>query len=761
MGQALLKESTKKLSHGVKARDLKLDRLSALKFLHPHLDANEEEKKRFDSEIQILSALDDPQICTIHVINETEDGQIFIDMPYYEGQTLKEKVASGQLSVENIINIAIQIAEGLAKVHEHGIAHLNLKPTNVIITEDGLAKIVDFGLTKLIKQTHPTKTSTTPDTMAYMSPEQIRGEAVDRRTDIWSLGVIFYEMVTGQLPFKGDDEQTVMDSILHKKPESIPTASGRRGAPREWEQIVNKAMAKGLDERYQDLDEMLADLRSLRKKMERRKKRQQVIRQKKIFVLAAILLLVGGGLMVAKVIFPGNGGEIPDQLPKMEAYKRYDRGLSFWFTDPTKAVAHLEQAVALDSTFIKGFRALAIAYDITGNRQKALQSARKAETLSREKDAKEYFHSLIVEFSVRKNWEQAIEYRKRYLELQPDDVDMRLKLGYDLSRRMKEFSEAIFHFNKVIELDPKNLSGLLGPTYNYLGHAYLYLGQFDKAMNALEQYQALAPNNPDPLHSIADALQLMGKYEQAIAQYAEIIQKYPNFYEAYEDLGLSYLAIGKWRQARSTFNRYLSAVPEGLLPNGHLLLARVYFIQENSPLAEHEINEALARNPQFLPAHWLRGLIALTVSGNLDTARGKLQTIEKLLASPDAHDQTACYHHLRGRILLAKDGVTEGLAALRKAEETSPRDFIYFKKELANGYLSAGFAREAMQEAKNLLAFNERDGEVLALFGLAHEREGELDEAKKYFRQAQRAWSAADADFLPLRRLQSKLGEWP
>jgi len=249
-----------------KAEDTKLKRAVALKFLPPDLTRDEEAKERFVHEAQAASALDHSNICTIYEIDETDDGQIFICMAYYEGETLKKKVSSDQLSVSSVIDIAIQIAQGLAKAHEHGITHRDIKPANVMITKEGVVKIVDFGLAKLAGQTKLTKSGMTLGTVAYMSPEQARGEEVDHRTDIWALGVVLYEMITGQLPFKGEYEQAVVYSILCEAPK--PINSLRTGVPMELERIVNKAISKKSDERYQRMNELLADLKSLQKEIE-------------------------------------------------------------------------------------------------------------------------------------------------------------------------------------------------------------------------------------------------------------------------------------------------------------------------------------------------------------------------------------------------------------------------------------------------------------------------------------------------------------
>jgi serine/threonine protein kinase/tetratricopeptide (TPR) repeat protein len=251
-----------------KAEDLKLKRIVALKFLPPELTRDPEAKERFIQEAQAASALDHPNICTIHEIDETADGQLFIVMACYEGDTLKKKIASGQsheagsrsagLSVDSVIDIAIQIAQGLVKAHEHGIVHRDIKPGNIMITKDGMVKILDFGLAKLVGQVGLTKTGKIFGTVAYMSPEQARGEEVDHRTDIWSFGVLLYEMITGLLPFRAEYDQAVLYSILNEQPEPITTL--RSEVLSEIDTIVSKCIEKESDRRFQTADDLLTDL---------------------------------------------------------------------------------------------------------------------------------------------------------------------------------------------------------------------------------------------------------------------------------------------------------------------------------------------------------------------------------------------------------------------------------------------------------------------------------------------------------------------
>ncbi|UCE21756.1 MAG: serine/threonine-protein kinase [Candidatus Aminicenantes bacterium] len=244
-----------------KAQDTKLKRTVALKFLSPELTRDSEAKERFIHEAQTASVLDHPNICTVHEIDE-DGGQMFISMAYIEGESLRDKVKAGPMKLKDALNIAVQVTEGLNEAHEKGIVHRDIKSANIMVTAKGQAKIMDFGVAKLAGQTRFTRTGATMGTAAYMSPEQSRGEKVDHRTDIWSLGVVLYEMVIGQLPFRGDHEQAMMYSILNEEPE--PMTGMRTGVPMELERIVNKALTKDPAARYQHTDDMLVDLKLLK-----------------------------------------------------------------------------------------------------------------------------------------------------------------------------------------------------------------------------------------------------------------------------------------------------------------------------------------------------------------------------------------------------------------------------------------------------------------------------------------------------------------
>ncbi len=243
------------------AEDTKLNRQVALKFLPSNLTRDQETKERFLHEARAASTLDHPNICNVHEIEETEGGQIFICMGYYKGESLKERIERGPLEPAEALGIALQIARGLSRAHESGIVHRDIKPANIIVTERGEAKIVDFGLAKLAGQSKMTRIGTTLGTVSYMSPEQTRGDGVDGRTDIWSLGVVLYEMLTGRVPFKGDYEQAVIYSILNEQAE--PLDSSLHGAPPELQEIIDRCLAKDPEDRYRTADDLIADFGAL------------------------------------------------------------------------------------------------------------------------------------------------------------------------------------------------------------------------------------------------------------------------------------------------------------------------------------------------------------------------------------------------------------------------------------------------------------------------------------------------------------------
>jgi serine/threonine protein kinase/tetratricopeptide (TPR) repeat protein len=244
-----------------RAEDTRLKRTVALKFLSPELTRDEHAKHRFLAEAQAASRLDHPNIITIHEIEETKDGQLFLVLSCYEGETVEDRLEKGPMPVDEAVGLAIHVARGMEAAHSKGIVHRDIKPSNVFLTDDGRAKILDFGLAKLAGQTRITRVGSTVGTVAYMSPEQAHGGDVRAPTDIWSLGVVLYEALTGGLPFPGERPEAVLYSVVHEEPE--PLGALRHDVPPELEAIVNRCLRKKPDERFASAAELVSALEQL------------------------------------------------------------------------------------------------------------------------------------------------------------------------------------------------------------------------------------------------------------------------------------------------------------------------------------------------------------------------------------------------------------------------------------------------------------------------------------------------------------------
>ena len=299
-----------------KAEDTTLERPVALKFLAAHAIEDPEHQARFLREAKAAARLDHQNICSIYEIGEAA-GRTFLAMAYLEGQTLKDKIAERPLKLDEVLDIALQTAHGLKSAHQKQIVHRDIKPANLMLTEEGLVKVMDFGLAQLAEGSKLTKTKTLLGTPAYMSPEQARREPTDRRTDVWSLGVVIYEMVTGRLPFRGERQEAVLYAIGNEDPE--PITALRAGLPMQLDNIVGKALAKKPDERYQHVEEMIVDLRALGKHDATDADRPgpgeaTTVRRKTAAVYGGIAALILTLAVAAATFLTGTGEESIDSL---------------------------------------------------------------------------------------------------------------------------------------------------------------------------------------------------------------------------------------------------------------------------------------------------------------------------------------------------------------------------------------------------------------------------------------------------------------
>jgi tetratricopeptide (TPR) repeat protein/tRNA A-37 threonylcarbamoyl transferase component Bud32 len=889
-----------------KAEDTVLKRTVALKFFLPEVLGDEEARTRLIREARAASVLDHPNVCTVHEVGDSDDEGLFICMGYCEGKTLRERLKGPLPGGAEALDIAIQVAEGLGHAHGRGIIHRDIKPENIAISPEGRVRIMDFGLAKLRGESAITKTGGVAGTLAYMSPEQVKGLEVDHRSDIWSLGVVLYELLTGKTPFGGLYEAAALYSIINEKP--TPPSEINPAIPGDTEAIVLRALEKRPESRYQSMKEVVEDLKRVqsegagevqpallttkgrsRKKSFRRRvmiaalvsiavaastlfvvdtfrvdadpisvavldfkndageegldrilagllttdlaqspnvrvlsrdrmleiqnelnvqevnastgcdmARQvgvqvlvsgEVVKMGKTFRINASVFDVNSKELLFAKYKEGNGpGSVFDMIDdlsrdirkelrvvprwgmdvepslatlttkSLDAYRLFSQGEDLRNSKPEEAVALMEQAVAQDTTFAEAYMELALLYNHQlGDRDKALECALRAKELSKNKSPKEYLKSLIYESWVLRNWDGVKANVTQYLELQPNDMRIKRRLGWVLARDESTYDEAIAQFTEMIEQDPNNISGETSSACNHLGNLYMYMGRFDEAIAAFESYKALAPASPAPLHSIGNAYMFSGRYDEAVRQYSEILKDDPRYFISYESLGMTYMAMGKWRDALNAFRRYLAVAPAGRSPEAHIRMASVYYEQGEFVLANEETDEALLLNTGLCSAHWTKGLIALASEGTAG-ARAELAAIEKLPENQEAEEGSPYLHHLAGRIRLAEGKGAEGVEDLRMAvKEAEREDSYFFKKELVKGCLDAGLVEDAIREGSQLLTYNPNDGELLALVGFAYGRTGDVEAKNTYLGRALKAWKGADRDFLPLKDAQAQL----
>ncbi len=718
-----------------KALDLNLDRTVALKFLPHHLSSDEERKRRFIQEAKAASALDHPNIGAIYEFDETNDGQLFIVMAYYEGEILKDVLKDGPLDIGTLIDIMGQICLGLAAAHKAGIVHRDVKPSNILITKDDDVKIIDFGLAKSSGHTHITDDASTKGTVAYMSPEQTIGESVDFRTDIWSLGVLLYEMVAGELPFKGDYDQAIIYSILKEAPKNITQLQAESAD--ELKAIIHKALAKNPDDRYQDMKQVLNDLRligsadSTSADSASTNIKHRSIKRRIVFALAFMFLLF---IIAASIIFQrlqpsgnrkviavlpfknlssdpendyfsaGITDDIRAQLSKISDLKVISRSSVLQYKENSKSLKEigkeLNVGIVLDGSVRheeNRVRIVAQLADVCTNEQlwTEVYEREMTDIFAIQSDiAEKIAIALQAELTTRE---------KQRIKQKPTEsmtaYHYYLKgREYYLQRHSKSNEYAIGFFKKALELDPDYALAYAG-----LADAYA----IKKGFGASQAW-----------------------IDSAITMSEKAIEIDPFSSEAYNALGNAYNRIwyvkNRYKSIRAAFQKAIELNPNNWL--AMVRLADVLRIQGDSEAALKMLKKALSLNPLHSGTYSSIGSI-YSQAGDYEKAEHWIR--EGMSLQPGTHELDASLASL-----YFQQGMIEKAVAMYEEAVRADPAHQWKRHDMALAYQAQGRSQRAIAELERAMELDStQEWHYIGLASVYFEL-GEIDNALAVFAKA-------------------------
>lgn len=480
-----------------RARDTRLGRDVALKFLPPRPSPGDDAGATLLNEARAAAAFVHPNVCIVHEIGESADGRPFIAMAFHEGETLDERLRRGPLPPLEAARVAVQLARGLKAAHAHGIIHRDVKPGNVVLADDGTVKLLDFGLAQMWKAQR-SRTGARRGTIPYMSPEQVRGEPVGPRTDLWALGVVLYEMLTGVRPFRAGGEGKLLHAILRREPE--PVARLRPDTPDVLIRVVERLLAKRADARFQTATEVEAELtRWIRSTGRKRGQGRPAARRRRI-TLAGVAVIavatVAAAVWLPRLGSPASPTAARSAAPRsIGAYELYQRGSDqrvFRSTSALRgAVRDVEQSIALDSTFAPAHARLATLYLILSGHDeggapthvlhaRAKQAASTALALD---DANAEAHAALglVHDHLDRDFTAAERELERAIALDPTDARYRVWLA-QVQLRMGRTRDALRLVHEALDIDPTSAAA-----HAELAHALLAIGRYDDALAQLQR----------------------------------------------------------------------------------------------------------------------------------------------------------------------------------------------------------------------------------------------------------------------------------
>jgi len=591
------------------AEDLKLERKVAIKFLPRHISNNSVERERFKIEAKAAASLNHPNISTIYSIEEDND-IVFIVMEFIDGAELKDKIKSGPVHAKEAIAIAIQIAEGLEAAHKNGIVHRDIKSQNIMITGDGKVKIMDFGLAQISGESQLTKVRSTVGTVSYMSPEQTRGEVVDHRTDIWSFGVVLYEMITGELPFKGEYDQVVLYNISTEEPN--PIVNLNRNHLAGLNSIIYKTLKKDPRHRYQDLKGLLNDLNKIKKEDATEKSNQSV--KKEIPSIAVLPFVNMSSERENEYFSDGLAEELINNLSKIDGLDVAARTSAFRFRDKDIPIMEIGKELQvnhlLEGSVRKSGNRLRITaqlinvkngYDIWSEKYD-----RELEDIFAIQD--EISMAIINNLKVKLLGREKENLLKRYTDNQ-EVYQLYLQGRFYLNKRTPEdILKAIKFFENVIKLEPNYALAHAGlaDTYCLLERYGVYAHKDSIPRAEVAALKAIEIDN-----DLAEAHTSFGyikffnwEWEVAEKEFLQAIQLHPKYVVAHHWFAWMLTAMGRYDEALSEIKIAHRLDPLSLIVNANI--GSIYYFNRQFDLAEKQLLRTLEMEPRFVVAHqWL------------------------------------------------------------------------------------------------------------------------------------------------------------
>ncbi len=619
-----------------KAEDTNLDRIVALKFLPRHLLSGKEEKTRFIHEAKAASTLNHPNIMTIHEICE-EDNELFIVSEFIDGELLSDKVKNNPLKVKDLINTAIGLADGLNAAHEKEIVHRDVKSENIICSKTNQAKILDFGLAKQKGMSRVTQDGSTLGTRGYMSPEQVEGLDVDKRSDIFSFGVVLYEMATGRLPFEGDHEAAILYSIMNEEP--IPVTTRNPNIPPELERIIHKALEKNVKDRYQHADDMLADLRHLKKGGTLYKPQ---INSKSIAVLPFKSI---DRTEESEIFSEGIHDDILSKVAQIRDLKVIARTSVVHYKNTEKTIKDIAQELCV-ATVLEG------SVRRSGEKVRIVAQLINAETedhLWSETYDRDYSDIFAIQSDVAQKIAGALqatltlEEKQSIDEIPTDNLEayefyQQGKIIFNKGWKIEYFESAMKLFEKAVDLDPNFMVA-----YSILCIAHLriywYFLQIPKehlqnAKVVLDRAKKLDPNHPS-VHIAEGYYHYHGyrNYDAALEKFYSALQNSPNDSELLAGIGAVKRRQGKWEEAFPYLKRVTDLDPQS--SQKAFEIGGTANMLRNLEVAEQFLTRATLINPQNVWAYWER--IELAIGGKGDLQEGR-KILEKALKYNDSKE---------------------------------------------------------------------------------------------------------------------------